>query len=1702
MLLSRSEVSQLQEQSAELHNTQGSVVAALDRIRSSVHQGTFPDEGDLAQLGEWHARLRQAGLALDAELATFTLSALDDAITALLTKLAADERNSELRHVLAEIAAVTLDSKTRPSLETVVEQARTADPAAMPDEAGEAFCALHRVLRAPWHAIETRDFEAVQKAFGSQAALGAANGVFSPGRESLSTASEPSLAQPASVQPASVKPAPVQPVPVQPAPVQPVPVQPAPVKPVPVKPAPERPEPPATRTEEPEPESGPADERIAAALTRGSTGLAYWYAVALNLPAAVQAAFEVLALSEAITTDGDECSLRIRELLNDFDVTSVAYNPEYLKVLAAGCARSLLRMPFAPCLAVLQDASLLMGDGEPSTFVTAVMNAASFGLEVGKIREEHGRSPAEFIAHRDGALSGLSAAMETARNSRTRYARATHVWRRFASEKGPLGGPVSAVMASPEALEPAEHLLARLRDQRAIDRLIDDTDLQLNPVAAKRIKIEAGARDELREHTRQVLSALGHYVEAALAVKNRPRAGTSNQLKEAVESLIRAAADTAGEIGTGVGDQAIGLVKRWLSVILVQHADLRSAQLPVAAVLARDLSRCFEVRRQDDGVVVPESVTGEILAVADRPVMAAYEGFVAKDDHVGAEQLIDVLRAEGQAELADQLANRRQEDLRNSRERLSRLLARTERELDQALYEALLSESASADLRAELERLHSLDVVDFVAARDRLDGIIAKIKQARDHAIEDARQQLGRLELPGESRARILGQLDAGDLINAQEFLAQLAMGASGLPTESAADETLTQFWPAFVDAIAAKNVGQPVSDLRWLQDAAARHDDIAGCTLLPGDPGSMVERGLRGWLQLARTKRGAGWEDSLKDVLNLLGLEVKEPFEKTPHRSQRWWTKIHATLVGQALISTYGSASAGHYQLLLCWEKASSDRLVELLGEKKPEPPVIALYFGALSARDRHRLAEYSRPNSKGVSAVVIDNAVIAFLASRTEARLQTTMGITLPFTAINPYTPFALGDVPREVFYGRKEELRRVQDANDALFVYGGRQLGKSALLKTAMREFAETDERWRSIYIDLRAEGVGEWRKPDDLWPVILPQLQKQGIVDAKVSSSATADVVVPQIRRWLEADPERRILLLLDEADAFLETDARARRDLPGEGRFINVYHLKGLMDGSNRRFKPVFAGLHQVQRFHSASNGPMAHVGTEILVGPLPPPEAYKLVVKPLAAIGYRFERPDVAWRLLAYTNYQASLIQHFCRTLVDALHHRPLVPGAPPTTVSDRDIDGIYGDKDVRSHIATRFELTINLDNRYRVIAYATASLTLNGDGQVFPAITLYDECKAFWAAGFDALSLDDFSAYLNEMAGLGILVRTRGDQYGIRSPNVIRLLGSPEEIERRLLESESLELSRPFDPAVFRRALRGHPDRRSPLSEQQVQQILSGRDRVHVVKGSIALGIDRAAEALQEAAPEDIDVRVAGCRTLDEVITGLTEPESGHRHLILDLGDAKEPEQRMALHRLHTWMNGDPQRRTASCLASSAAWLWPDEDLGVPVERVRIRPWTDESLRAWAPECEYPLSTPKQRAKLLAATGGWPRLVEAATAAARAGATETQACQQAAALLSDSRAARELLLSMGLSADPVADEVAEMASNFSEEMAFDDLAALVEADRDTVLTETDRAAVLAAIIRLVDLGVLSYGSSGDAYLINPLVARLLLNNE
>src|SRR6202012_4843447 len=159
-------------------------------------------------------------------------------------------------------------------------------------------------------------------------------------------------------------------------------------------------------------------------------------------------------------------------------------------------------------------------------------------------------------------------------------------------------------------------------------------------------------------------------------------------------------------------------------------------------------------------------------------------------------------------------------------------------------------------------------------------------------------------------------------------------------------------------------------------------------------------------------------------------------------------------------------------------------------------------------------------------------------------------------------------------------------------------------------------------------------------------------------------------------WLEGKESRRLLLLLDEADAFLEKEANE-----GSVGFRNIGPLKGLFDDAEGRLKPVFAGLHKVQRLQNVANTPLAHGGRDVLIGPLAAKPAYNLVLKPMEALGYRFENPEAVWRLLAFTNLQPGLIQVVCNDLVAHLQSRPLYKGEPLISISDSDIDAVTSEK-------------------------------------------------------------------------------------------------------------------------------------------------------------------------------------------------------------------------------------------------------------------------------------------------------------------------------------------------------------------------------------------------------------------------------------
>ena len=273
-----------------------------------------------------------------------------------------------------------------------------------------------------------------------------------------------------------------------------------------------------------------------------------------------------------------------------------------------------------------------------------------------------------------------------------------------------------------------------------------------------------------------------------------------------------------------------------------------------------------------------------------------------------------------------------------------------------------------------------------------------------------------------------------------------------------------------------------------------------------------------------------------------------------------------------------------------------------------------------------------------------------------------------------------------------------------------------------------------------------------------------------------STERPEQIARRVREMLEQDRRLRVLVLLDEADCFLDQDAAQQ--------FRNVVELKRLMEGSDRRFKIVFAGLHNVQRFQGIPNQPFAHLGTPLQVGPLDPLAARELVKRPLEVMGYRFADDALVLRILSYTNYHPGLIQLFCSKLLENLHKQS-PNGLPRYEITADIVHSVYADESVRRDISERFNWTLQLDPRYEAIAWTIIADQYDerdSFSRLYSEQNLYERVRGNWPAGFQCLPAERFRGLLDEMCGLGILVRT-GDGYRLRSPNLVHLVGTEEEI-------------------------------------------------------------------------------------------------------------------------------------------------------------------------------------------------------------------------------------------------------------------------------------------------------------------------------
>ena len=861
-------------------------------------------------------------------------------------------------------------------------------------------------------------------------------------------------------------------------------------------------------------------------------------------------------------------------------------------------------------------------------------------------------------------------------------------------------------------------------------------------------------------------------------------------------------------------------------------------------------------------------------------------------------------------------------------------------------YERLRSEMPLADF-AEGDAFAGL-----VATLDRIDDEIGAAQAGRRDALSRSLDTLRHLS--SDDKDRVESAINDGLFQIAEDFIERIERDEE-LPTrQTETDRPFDRFFPHFVErySVISDEGRSGIEQIRHLIEAGESADilDASGLSEDARRDGIGV---LNAWVALRDSRTSV---NSLRALMKSIGFDdakVKGSNSNT-HGGEKIFLLQSVPVADRhiARLPDFGSRADGRYRMFAIRGRITEEAIIREAGKRDAagSPPSIVLFLGVLDADARRALA---RDFSSGDyhPTIVLDEALAAFLAARPHDRLGAFFDCASAFAFSQPFDPDA-AEVPPEMFFGRTDARKAIlAKAGDTThFVYGGRRLGKTALLSAIAREYrtAQRDEPKELVaLINLKGSGIGENRPTEDLWALFAEQLAEQQVLKPQ---TVRPESIEKGVRLWLDENQGRRILLLVDEADAFLDAERNPKQ------RYRVLEQVKRLMEQTERRFKVVFAGLHNVQRAARDANTLFAHLGDAIRIGPMLPEtdhdEIQNLIRSPLEALGYRFTSNDSVIRIAAETNYYPALAQQFCKELLKSLRAEANTrnESGPPYPINPETVDRVFNARETRDRIRNLFSWTIQLDPRYEFLTYLIAQKSFDNEDarpQAVPIAEIRDSALSEWREGFDSdSSFWMFEVLLEEMVGLGILRAASDKHYAIRTRNLRMLLGNDDEIERRFVDAKGKRPPAIFDPAQFRSTFSDETP--SSLTADQESRLLSGRRVVGFVFGTRLAGLDRMADSLLQAAKGrdgHLYIEEVAPASLRRALDRLSRSRKPGTHVVLvDMRGAWDPimvGQTLAFVGEH-----DPQNRLIRPVfvcGPEEAWKWLDRP--VPThERVERR--------------------------------------------------------------------------------------------------------------------------------------------------------------
>ena len=443
---------------------------------------------------------------------------------------------------------------------------------------------------------------------------------------------------------------------------------------------------------------------------------------------------------------------------------------------------------------------------------------------------------------------------------------------------------------------------------------------------------------------------------------------------------------------------------------------------------------------------------------------------------------------------------------------------------------------------------------------------------------------------------------------------------------------------------------------------------------------------------------------------------------------------------------------------------------------------PIILLLDYALSLPERRAIASMlKREGINTRTTLLIDRILAVFLAGIPKmGRMKALLQTALPFGRLNPYQ-ISGAAVPPEMFMGRREELNSILNPNGTHIIYGGRQLGKSALL------FRAKDQ------IDNRAMGY---------WGVVISLLnQSSAEVPASICQELTQIHFFPEsphcadwdslcnaIRERMndEETPVHRLLLLLDEADAFTKS---------ADSNLV-IDQLLNLQAVTDNRFKFVLAGLHNVLRYsRQALDDNQSFIRlSPTCIKPLKYVEGSELLEKPLFYLGFRMQPEHVALisQILSTCNYYPGLIHYYAYHLIDNMANaQQMGREEPPYYLDETQIRNLLQDPKFNKQIIDKLFITLGVDakegSHYKILAYALAHCCLEdveGASFGFTAAELMHVCEQFNIASIVNLGEHTVQALLEEMTEMNVLRASQDHAlFSFNRRNFLEMMGDMETI-------------------------------------------------------------------------------------------------------------------------------------------------------------------------------------------------------------------------------------------------------------------------------------------------------------------------------